>query len=105
MLIQGRNSEWIDLNINYTIDVFLRATVINLSPGVLKPYVPLIFIGISIVTILASLLGHMLCPAGRAMRIGRKYLSEEVQHRIEMDDEHGKNYEGRPVGDNSYHLA
>lgn len=36
-IIPGRNQEYLDLAVNYTVSVFVRGSIIGLLPGFLKP--------------------------------------------------------------------
>jgi len=74
-----RNSEWIALNIQFAIDIFLAGATVNAFPRFLHP-----------------LVGRLLAPTAKALHTAKKFLKDEVVQRLEMDAEHGKKYDGRP---------
>jgi hypothetical protein len=44
-----------------------------------------------------SFVGPLLSPLPKVMLASKKLFEEEIKHRIQMDDEYGKKYDGRPV--------
>ncbi|PBK94064.1 cytochrome P450 [Armillaria gallica] len=64
-----RNQDYIDLNINHTINAFSRAYTLNLLPDFLKP---------------------------RAVAAAEKFFGETIRERMRQEDVHGKNWPGKP---------
>ncbi|KAF5365279.1 hypothetical protein D9758_005352 [Tetrapyrgos nigripes] len=67
------------LNIEFTIDVFKAARIINLFPDLLKP-----------------IAGNLLTPISKAVGQALRHLGPMIQERLDQDDQHGKNWDGRP---------
>ncbi|KAK0448941.1 cytochrome P450 [Desarmillaria tabescens] len=59
-----RNSDYLELNINFTINVFICAQIINLFPTLMKPIV-----------------GSIITPRRRAIAKTEKFLAETIQER------------------------
>ncbi|KAK0471578.1 cytochrome P450 [Armillaria novae-zelandiae] len=74
-----RDPDYLKLNIDFTIDVFVRARIINFFPGFLKPFVA------SIVT-----------PRRRAMAKAEKFLGQTIQERLYQEKIYGKDWPGKP---------
>ncbi|KAK0212166.1 cytochrome P450 [Desarmillaria ectypa] len=74
-----RNQEYIDLNINFTVNVTAYAHVINLFPSFLKP-----------------ILGSIFTPRRHATAKMKKILGETIRERLRQDDVHGKDWPGKP---------
>ncbi|KAK0220495.1 cytochrome P450 [Armillaria fumosa] len=74
-----RDPEFVKLNIDYTIDVFVYSRIINLFPGILKP-----------------ILGPVFTPRRRAVVKMRKFLNETIQERLNQENVHGKDWPGKP---------
>ncbi|KAF5365174.1 hypothetical protein D9758_005367 [Tetrapyrgos nigripes] len=67
-----REPEWIDLNMNYTIKVFLSAQCIDLFPTFLHP-----------------IIARMVTPLPSAMRRSMKYLVPMIEERLAKEKEYG----------------
>ncbi|SJL13059.1 uncharacterized protein ARMOST_16496 [Armillaria ostoyae] len=80
-----RNPEYIKLNINYTIEIFTFARIINLLPTVLKMRV--------ILTQYCSSWHHNFM---RAIAKAEKFLGETVRERMHQQDVYGKDWPGKP---------
>ncbi|KAJ7871868.1 cytochrome P450 [Mycena olivaceomarginata] len=74
-----RNTDYRDLNIEFAEDVMKSAKVINLFPNVLKP-----------------LVGPMFSPLPRGMARAKKHLVPMIEERLKVEEEYGKDWEGRP---------
>ncbi|KAJ7913150.1 cytochrome P450, partial [Mycena leptocephala] len=74
-----RNTDYRDLNIEFAEDVIKRARLINLFPNVLKPFV-----------------GPILSPLPRGMAHAKKHLVPVIEERLRVEEEYGKDWEGRP---------
>ncbi|KAF5374236.1 hypothetical protein D9758_004728 [Tetrapyrgos nigripes] len=74
-----RESDYMRLNIEFTVDVFKAARIINLFPDLLKP-----------------IAGNLLTPISKAVRQARRHLEPMIQERLDQDDQYGKNWAGRP---------
>ncbi|KAK0470513.1 cytochrome P450 [Armillaria novae-zelandiae] len=74
-----RNRDYIDLNINFTVNVTAYAHFLNLFPSFLKP-----------------VLGSVFTPRRRATAKMEKFLGETITERLRQDDLHGKDWPGKP---------
>ncbi|KAK0435069.1 cytochrome P450 [Armillaria borealis] len=74
-----RNREYIKLNINYTIEIFTFARIINLLPTVLK-----------------MLLSPIFTPRRRAISKAEKFLGETIRERMHQQNVFGKDWPGKP---------
>ncbi|KAK0447135.1 cytochrome P450 [Armillaria borealis] len=74
-----RNPEYIKLNINYTIEIFTFARIINLLPTVLK-----------------MILSPIFTPRKRATAKAEKFLGETVRERMHQQEVYGKDWPGKP---------
>ncbi|KAJ7574536.1 cytochrome P450 [Mycena floridula] len=74
-----RNADFVDLNISYTIDVVKAAMTINLFPKFLQPAA-------------AKLLTNMAPAIRRAV----KHLEPIIQHRLDMEEQYGEDWPGKP---------
>ncbi|KAK0448940.1 cytochrome P450 [Desarmillaria tabescens] len=74
-----RDPDYIKLNIDFTIDVFVYARIINLFPRILKP-----------------LLGTLFTPRRRALAKMMKFLNETIRERLHQENVHGKDWPGKP---------
>ncbi|KAG7445281.1 cytochrome P450 [Guyanagaster necrorhizus] len=74
-----RNRDYIKLNINYTIEIFTFARIINILPTVLK------IIGSAIFT-----------PRRRAVAKAEKLLGQTIRERLHQEDVHGRHWPGKP---------
>ncbi|PBK90653.1 cytochrome P450 [Armillaria gallica] len=74
-----RNREYIKLNINYTIEIFTFARIINLLPRVLK-----------------MILSPIFTPRRRAIAKAEKFLGETIRERMHQQDVYGKDWPGKP---------
>ncbi|KAK0448923.1 cytochrome P450 [Desarmillaria tabescens] len=72
-ITQGRNRDYIKLNINYTINVVVCAHIIRLFPSILKPIV-----------------GSIFTPRRHAAAKMEKFLGQTIRERLHQDDAHGK---------------
>ncbi|KAK1228836.1 hypothetical protein PQX77_008103 [Marasmius sp. AFHP31] len=78
-LLQGRNPDWCDLNIQFTINVAVNSGLIKLFPKFLHPIV-----------------GNIFTTRRQSMRRALKHVGPIIKHRLEMEEEYGKDWEGRP---------
>ncbi|THU77012.1 hypothetical protein K435DRAFT_703395, partial [Dendrothele bispora CBS 962.96] len=78
-----REPDWIDLNIQFTVQVFGRAPIINLFPGFLQPIV-----------------GSLLSPRANALKRARRHIGNVVRERVEKDDQYGRGWADKPVRKN-----
>ncbi|KAF7297713.1 hypothetical protein MKEN_01394600 [Mycena kentingensis (nom. inval.)] len=74
-----RNQVYLDLVINFAASVLVRGMLINMLPQFLKP-----------------ILGPLISQRRSARRKILGFLRETMEHRIQMDREHGRDWEGRP---------
>lgn len=74
-----RNPEYLKLNIDFTIDVFVYARIINFFPTFMKPF-----------------LGSIFTPRRRAMAKAEKFLGQTIQERLYQEKIHGKDWPGKP---------
>ncbi|KAK0493225.1 cytochrome P450 [Armillaria luteobubalina] len=74
-----RDPDYLKLNIDFTIDVFVCARVINFFPAFLKPFVA------SIAT-----------PRRRALAKAEKFLGQIIQERLYQEKVYGKDWPGKP---------
>ncbi|KAF5365278.1 hypothetical protein D9758_005353 [Tetrapyrgos nigripes] len=75
-----RVTEWKDMNINFTIKVFLASQIINLFPAFLRPVV-----------------GRLLTPLPSTTRMARRYLEPMVKERLAKEEEYGdQDWPGKP---------
>ncbi|KAK0433041.1 cytochrome P450 [Armillaria borealis] len=69
----------IELNINFTVNVFACAHIINLFPSFLKPVA-----------------GFILTPRRRALAKAEKFLGQTIRERLQEEDIHGNDWPGKP---------
>ncbi|KAK0494674.1 cytochrome P450 [Armillaria luteobubalina] len=74
-----RDREYLDLNINFTVNVSAYAHFLNLFPSFLKP-----------------VLGSVFTPRRNATVKMEKFLGETIRERLRQDDLHGKDWPGKP---------
>ncbi|CAK5284541.1 unnamed protein product [Mycena citricolor] len=74
-----RNPEYLQLNIDYTIDIVTRGGLIRLLPDFLKP-----------------LLAPLLSSKNSSLRHALTFMRPILQERIDMDAKHGKEWADRP---------
>ncbi|KIK55509.1 hypothetical protein GYMLUDRAFT_248560 [Collybiopsis luxurians FD-317 M1] len=75
-----RDSDWLDLNTHFAIDVFMSAAIINMFPQILKP-----------------LAGRFLTKMPASMKRATKLLQPIIQDRLAREEEHGgKAWPGKP---------
>ncbi|KAK0230008.1 cytochrome P450 [Armillaria nabsnona] len=74
-----RNPEYIKLNINYTMELSIFSTIINLFPTVLKRFLTPIF-----------------TPWRRALAEAEKFLGDTIRERMHQQDVHGKYWPEKP---------
>ncbi|KAK0452675.1 cytochrome P450 [Armillaria borealis] len=74
-----RDPDYVKLNIDFTIDVFVYSRIINLFPRILKP-----------------ILGSVFTPRRRAVAKMKKFLNETIQERLHQENTHGKDWPGKP---------
>jgi hypothetical protein len=55
--------------------------------------------------ILNSFVGWLISPKPRALKLGQKYFKKEITERLKMDEEYGKEYDGRPVRTASLYVS
>ncbi|KAK0230003.1 cytochrome P450 [Armillaria nabsnona] len=74
-----RNPEYLKLNINYAMDSFALAGIINLLPTFLK-----------------MIIGPIFTPRRRAIDKAEKFLGDTIRERMHQQDVHGKDWPGKP---------
>ncbi|KAJ7937373.1 cytochrome P450 [Mycena leptocephala] len=74
-----RNSDYLNLNFEFTISVVMAAQMINILPGFLRPIV-----------------GPWISPLNKYLRRADQHLGVLVTERLQMEEELGNNYPGRP---------
>ncbi|KAK0196199.1 cytochrome P450 [Armillaria mellea] len=74
-----RNPDYIKLNIDFTINVFLCSRIINFFPTFMKPF-----------------LGSLATPRRRAMAKAEKLLGQTIQERLYQEKIHGKDWPEKP---------
>ncbi|KAK0460644.1 cytochrome P450 [Desarmillaria tabescens] len=74
-----RNREYIKLNINYTIEIFAFARIINLLPMILK-----------------MILSPIFTPRRRGIAKAEIFLGKTVRERLHQENVHGKDWPGKP---------
>ncbi|PBK94111.1 cytochrome P450 [Armillaria gallica] len=74
-----RNQDYIDLNINHTINAFSCAYILNLLPDFLKPIV-----------------AFFTTPRRRAVAAAEKFFGQTIRERLHQEDVHGKDWPGKP---------
>ncbi|KAJ6511683.1 cytochrome P450 [Mycena vulgaris] len=74
-----RNEGYLSLVVQYTIDVVIRAQVINLLPSVLRP-----------------ILGPLVSARNQSIRKGVKYLGSLLEYRIAQEKAFGSDWPGKP---------
>lgn len=92
-----RLPEWIQLNIKYTIDVFLGAQLISLFPTFLQPSVSLMIIIFQLTIDPFRLAGKYLTTAPRRRRQALKHLKPLIEERYRLLEKEGKNGTNVPV--------
>ncbi|KAF8825453.1 hypothetical protein HHX47_DHR7000510 [Lentinula edodes] len=85
-----RDSDWLDLNTNFAVEVFISAMIINLFPSFLKP-----------------IAGRFLTRMPSSMKRATKHLAPIIKERLAREDEYGtKDWPGKPAFCNAlYQLA
>ncbi|KAJ6494229.1 cytochrome P450 [Mycena sanguinolenta] len=74
-----RNEDYLDLAMQYTIDVVLRAQLISLLPSFLRP-----------------IFGPLISSKNQSVRKGLKHLGPIIEYRIEQEKQHGSDWPGKP---------
>ncbi|KAK7460913.1 hypothetical protein VKT23_008841 [Stygiomarasmius scandens] len=74
-----REPDYIRLNIEFTIDVFKAARIINLFPDLLKP-----------------IAGYTLTPLGTAIARALRHLGPMIEDRLQKEEEYDRNWPERP---------
>ncbi|KAH7867756.1 cytochrome P450 [Lentinula edodes] len=75
-----RDSDWLDLNTNFAVEVFISAMIINLFPSFLKP-----------------IAGHLLTRMPSSMKRATKHLAPIIEERLAREDEYGtKDWPSKP---------
>ncbi|KAJ4468686.1 cytochrome P450 [Lentinula edodes] len=75
-----RDSDWLDLNTNFAVEVFISAMIINLFPSFLKP-----------------IAGRFLTRMPSSMKRATKHLAPIIEERLAREDEYGtKDWPGKP---------
>ncbi|PBK61873.1 cytochrome P450 [Armillaria solidipes] len=78
-----RNPDYLKLNIDFTIDVFVCARIINLFPTQLSLHI-------------FRFLGSIVTPRWWAMVKAEKFLGQTIQERLYQEKIHGKDWPGKP---------
>ncbi|KAJ7143834.1 cytochrome P450 [Mycena epipterygia] len=74
-----RDKEYIKLVVQYTIDVAIRAQLINLLPSVLQP-----------------ILGPLISARNQSIRKGIKHLGSLIEYRLAQEQEFGRDWPDKP---------
>ncbi|KAJ7781594.1 cytochrome P450 [Mycena metata] len=74
-----RNVDYLNLNFDFTISVVMAAQMINILPGFLRP-----------------ILGPWMSPLPKYLRRANQHLGVLVTERLQMEEEQGNAYPGRP---------
>ncbi|KAJ8081925.1 hypothetical protein PM082_007771 [Marasmius tenuissimus] len=74
-----RDPDWCDLNIQFTINVAVNSILIRLFPEFLHPIV-----------------GNIFTTRRRSMRRALRHIGATIEHRLEMDRQHGADWQDRP---------
>ncbi|KAF7370036.1 hypothetical protein MSAN_00633600 [Mycena sanguinolenta] len=74
-----RNEDYLNLAMQYTIDVVLRAQLIYLLPSFLRP-----------------IFGPLISSRNQSVRKGLKHLGPIIEYRIEQEKQHGSDWPGKP---------
>ncbi|KAK0222715.1 cytochrome P450 [Armillaria nabsnona] len=74
-----RNPDYLKLNIDFTIDVFTCAQIINLFPSFMK-----------------LIVGFIFTPRRGATAKTEKFLGQTIQERLHQEKTHGKDWPGKP---------
>ncbi|THV02256.1 cytochrome P450 [Dendrothele bispora CBS 962.96] len=74
-----REPDYVRLNIEFTIDVFKAARIINLFPDLLKPVA-----------------GNLLTPLATAVGRALRHLAPIIEDRLEKEEQYGRDWPGRP---------
>ncbi|KAK0196180.1 cytochrome P450 [Armillaria mellea] len=74
-----RNPDYLKLNIDFTINVFVCARIINFFPAFMKPF-----------------LAFFVTPRRRAVAKAEKFLGQAIQERLYREKIHGKDWSGKP---------
>ncbi|KAF8574248.1 cytochrome P450 [Ramaria rubella] len=74
-----RDPEWVDLNIRFTVDLFIGASILGFFPEFLKPVV-----------------GRCVTKVPGAIRTGLKHIGAMIEERQRKIDEYGFDYPDRP---------
>ncbi|KAK0222735.1 cytochrome P450 [Armillaria nabsnona] len=95
-MTEGRSQDYIKLNINFTVNVFACAHIINLFPSFLKPWVfnwkkvfPTKMTSVRVA-------GFILTPRRRALAKAEKLLDQTIRERLHKEDIHGNDWPGKP---------
>ncbi|KAJ7617183.1 cytochrome P450, partial [Roridomyces roridus] len=74
-----RNQEFLDLNINYVLDIFTRGSIIGLLPGFLKP-----------------VFGPLISSRKSSLRRQMKFVAPMIEERLANEAKYGPNWQERP---------
>ncbi|KAF7355966.1 hypothetical protein MVEN_00926000 [Mycena venus] len=74
-----RNEDYLDLVVQYTVDVAVRAQLICFFPSFIRPIV-----------------GPLLSSRNKSIRRGLKHLGPLIEHRIAQAKQHGADWPGKP---------
>ncbi|KAJ7736199.1 cytochrome P450 [Mycena maculata] len=74
-----RDPDYLELALQYTIDIVIRSQIINLLASVLRP-----------------ILGPLISSRNQNIRKGMKHLAPTIQYRIAQENEFGPSWPGKP---------
>ena len=103
--LTGRNKDWLELNVRYTLDVVKGAMLINMVPDFLKMYVhhgryhlrDTELFPMYSAAIILRFVGEFLTSVPRSTRRALKHLRPVIEHRISQYEKYGKDWPGKPV--------
>lgn len=104
----GRDPDYRELNEKFTLDVVMGAQLINLFPGIFKPYVYL-FLHLSGCEVLCnshlltSLVGQLLTKVPSSIKRAVNHIKPLVDEQLEQREKYGDDWPDKPVG--WHHLA
>ncbi|KAM6503778.1 Cytochrome P450 [Amanita muscaria] len=84
---RGRNSDWIELSKEYTVDIAKIAIFLGLLPPVLRPILMLYFLGI---------VSPLLMGISKGIKRATRHVEPLIQERLEQEAQHGKDWLGKP---------
>lgn len=98
-LLQGRDPEYMKLNIRFTIDVVLGGIIINMFPHFLKPYVMVTSCSFPLPEFprCIRIAGRLLTNVPKFIGVALKHLRPIIEERQQKIEEYGMDYPDKPV--------